>query len=413
MNHFSNSKTFCIYPFTHLNIKSNGKLTVCNRCAPIEDVNATTSFSEFWQGPKVNELRKKILSGERPQECVACWKLEDSGATSYRQESLHRDSIHSSWLSKSKKEFDEGKYFVKELELRFGNRCNLQCKMCSPKFSSKWEKELKKNAEFNSWAKSDLENGDIYDLDRMVSDQMMSAANQKVLNSIEEIVSSLEYVMYSGGEPLLQREHYISLEKLLPNAENITLEYTTNLNYLNFEKFDVLEYWKKFRKVIIKISLDADPELYPYVRTGGDIKKVEENIRRIREVLSTSEVRLIGTCTTSVYNMGRLPQVMEYFDRLGLQAHTSIVEYPSFLSPQVLPPELKVQIEKDITSYLSEIRSDQRDTSRIEKWTKNCLNFCMGSDESHMWPHFLKFNSFWDKGNEELKKFYPLWEKYI
>lgn len=421
MSRLSNSKTFCIYPFTHLNVKSNGQLTLCNRCAPLSPVEGHSSFKDFWRSDKVASIRTQLLSSGRPQECVACWDLEDSGATSYRQESLKPGSLHSKWLNSSQESFQKGDYFIKELELRFGNLCNLQCKICSPKFSSKWERELQSNSAFRDWVKGDRENGDIYDLKKMLSSEDMSRVNQKVLDSLPELAPHLEYVMYSGGEPLLQRDHYASLESLLSHADKITLEYTTNLNYINFEKFNVLDYWKKFKKVIIKVSLDADPELYPYVRTGGDIRQIEENIKKVKQVMAPSELMLVGTCTTSVYNMARLPEIMDYFSRLDILAHTSLVEYPTFLSPQVLPLELKKSIEAKISSYLREIDGQRKTASadqlrkleRIKKWTTNCLRFCLGSDESQGWPQFLKFNSFWDKENKRLMDIYPEWKRFI
>lgn len=422
----SKSKSFCIYPFTHLNVKANGHLTVCNRCQPLEKITSTNSLEKFWSSEKVSDLRKRLANGERPQECIACWQLEDSGSRSYRQEALEKNSPHYRWLEKSitNDQFQTNNHKVKEIELRFGNLCNLKCKMCSPKFSSKWEKELQQNADLNKWISSDHENFDIYDLNRLVSPEDISLSNKAILKSLDSNSLDLEWVMFSGGEPLLQKEHYQVLEKLLPNAHNIVLEYTTNLNYLNFEKYDALKLWKNFKKVYLKISLDADPLIYEYVRSGGNIHTVEENIERIRTTVDSKNFSVIGTCTTSLYNIERLPEIITYFINKHIYVHTSLVEYPSFLSPQVFPAPIKEVISKKISSFTKNLSVDQipndplgfidqnQQLKRSLKWTTNCLNYMNGEDLSHLWNHFLKFNSFFDKNNEQLFKFYPDWKKF-
>lgn len=414
------SDSFCIYPFTHLNVKANGHVTVCNRCKPMGRIQEMGQIGDFWRGQKVSELRERLLRGEKPDECNACWSLENSGATSYRQEALSPGSLHQKWYGQIR----ENHYPVREIELRFGNLCNLKCRMCSPKFSSRWESELANNTELRRWIEEDAENKDIYQLERMVPKEELKSSNEKVLKFLETSGHEVSYVMYSGGEPLLQREHYLSLERLLDHAHGITLEYTTNLNYLNFERYQVLDLWKKFKKIIIKISLDGDPLIYDYVRDGGNLKGVEENINQIKHHLDPHQVALQGTCTTSIYNVMRLPEIMDYFQRIGIYAHTSLVQEPDFLSPQILPRPLKNQLQSKMDRYLENLSAakifgdrfvdPEQQRGRIRKWTSNAWRFTNGADAATLkWRRFLDFNSFMDPGNERLLGFYPEWEPHL
>jgi sulfatase maturation enzyme AslB (radical SAM superfamily) len=232
--------------------------------------------------------------------------------------------------------------------------------------------------------------------------------------------------LYSGGEPLLQKDHYRSLEALLPQSKKVTLEYTSNLNYLNFERYDVLELWKQFKHIYVKVSLDADEFLYPYVRRKGKIEAVKRNIQKIHENLDPMRLTLVGTCTTSVYNVGRLPEIMQFFNELGMYTHTSIVEYPTFLSPQVLPKLIKQSVNHKIAAFLADLEdrpmvqpmgvkrfNQEKQRLRTLKWVRNCQQFLLGSDQSSEWPQFLKYNSFFDRGNKGLREIYPEWEPFL
>lgn len=420
-----NSKTFCLYPFTHINWKANGQIGVCNRCDPMGKVSDLKSIDDFWHGEEVKKIREKQSQGIWPEECRACKDLEDSGSTSYRQESLLDESIHHNWVKGIDFTDQSNQFKAREIELRFGNLCNLQCMMCSPKFSSQWENSVKSNPEFQSWIQKDKENFDIYDINRLESKEELQQANEFILTSLESKSLDIDRVLFSGGEPLLQKDHYRCLEVLLPQAHKITLEYTSNLNYLNFEKYDVLELWKKFKHIYIKVSLDADPYLYSYLRRKGNIDLVTKNIKKVHQTLDSKKMTFVGTCTTSAYNIERLPEIMTFFNELGMYTHTSIVEYPTFLSPQTLPENLKLEINNKLETFLSHLQSDtlpqsdlakrfdpEKQRLRTIKWVKNCKNYLMGGDNSTEWAHFLNYNSFFDSNNSKLFELYPHWKNF-
>ncbi|NQZ18120.1 MAG: radical SAM protein [Bdellovibrionales bacterium] len=327
-------------------------------------------------------------------------------------------------LSCENNEPQTGDFKVRELELRFNNLCNLKCRMCSPKFSSKWEHEINSNPALKAWIEKDEETDPIYNTNRLMSNEDVREMNQKILEDLDDEIFDLQKVLFTGGEVLMQKEHYIALEKLLPKAKDIHLSYTTNLNYLSFERYSVLDLWKQFKAVTIRISIDSDPEFYSYIRSGGSIETVEKNINLIRQTLSPKQFHLVGTCTTSIYNISRLPKILKYFTRLQVYVHTSLVEYPSFLSPQVLPMELKLAVKKEIDQFLSNMKitdlpvddlnfiKPERQLFELNKWMRNSERFMMGADRSKLWRNFLEFNSFIDKDNQELFQFYPEWRDY-
>ena len=68
---------------------------------------------------------------------------------------------------------------------------------------------------------------------------------------VNDIGPRVEEIVIAGGEPLIQPQHYEALEKLLPFAHNITLEYNTNLNNIVLKDKHISDLWSKFKKINI------------------------------------------------------------------------------------------------------------------------------------------------------------------
>lgn len=423
----SASETFCLFPFTHLNFRPSG-VSACFRCQVVEPIGGDR-WAELWNGPNMRRLRQDLLSGKKPPSCRACWIMEESGSQSYRQKLLQDEELVEQWAG-NVEELDEADFSlplnIRETELRFSNSCNLKCKMCGPRFSTQWEKELLQNKGLKSWILNDVENRTVYiSRDEMVK---YTKLTDQVLQYIKDIRGSIEHLMISGGEPLIEPHHIKALELLLPRAPEISLEYTTNLNIKNIGELKLLDLWSKFKHLYLKVSLDGDPEIYPYVRDGGETALVEKNLKEIRRIIPPQKLRFDGTCTTSVYNIERLPETMNYITSLGLWGHTSLVEFPNYLSVQVLPETLKSRVAGKIENYLKNLESElsapfekssfwnsdgnrKMQVERVQKSVLNCLNFMKGAPSSlHRWSSFLEFNAHLDPQNRQLFKLYPHWK---
>ena len=82
------SSTFCPMPFSHLNIKHEGKVSACWRY-PDELGNYTSStLEEIWNNKNIKQLRKSLLNSEKPAGCKSCWDLEASNSKSTRLQQM-------------------------------------------------------------------------------------------------------------------------------------------------------------------------------------------------------------------------------------------------------------------------------------------------------------------------------------
>jgi MoaA/NifB/PqqE/SkfB family radical SAM enzyme len=424
------SNSFCLYPFTHLNFKVDGQTAPCFRSKPTGE-DRDPEFG--WNSDELKNLRKNLLSGERPSTCDNCWKLEDAGVESYRITSLKEMFPFNQWRS-ALNSYDDlsGKMKIgpKQIELRFTNECNLQCRMCGPLYSSKWERFIKENVEtyeqmgralgrkFNRFQPPTVREID-------------SQYKQSLLSSIQKWSGSLEYIMIAGGEPLLQEEHLEALHLMMPNAKNIILEYSTNLSILSCKNEDILELWKMFKGIVLKVSIDGDPLTYQHVRRYANIDRLEKNVQRVHEELHDKVSKFIGTITCSVYNVPRIIECVEYVTSLGLSFHTSQVQFPEVLSSQVLPAEEKEKINRRIDDFVENIdvrmeesflrhkrwhsqwaRKDQ--IERVRLHLNNTKDFMNHYDRQDLFGNFLEYDRLLDaEGRPRIFEIYPDWKLYL
>ncbi len=221
--------TFCGMPFTHLNIKNEGKLSACWRYPdPVGDF-LTDTLTDTWNSEKLRQVRKDLLNGVQHSSCNSCWDLERSGAESLRQRSIDMYNIDETAVRNTCKK--DGTYPLKKLtsiEIRFDNICNLMCRHCSPTYSSVWEQVVKK--------------------DQALMDEMLIAGTfriyekhvsltQDIIDEVAFLSPNLNEVMITGGEPLYHSKHYDFLEKLIPEAHHITLQYNSNFSTKRFMVF--------------------------------------------------------------------------------------------------------------------------------------------------------------------------------
>ena len=152
------SPTFCILPWLHLATRTWGGVTPCCVGEPLgENLNDTT-FSKVWNSSAMKNLRKMMLKGEESSICKRCYNEEKVGIISHRMQShkLWKNYyISGQLLEKTDKTGDfSGKTIY--LDLRLGNKCNLECTMCAPPESSRWEnllEEILKNAKTSNLKK--------------------------------------------------------------------------------------------------------------------------------------------------------------------------------------------------------------------------------------------------------------------
>ena len=409
------SKTYCSLPFTHLNIKQKGKISACWRFpGKIGDYTKDT-LKETWNGVKLRDVRRALLNNERHPGCKSCWDMEDSGVVSTRQQQ-ESDHLHIT-EEQVKNVIDEDYNMPLDnlsfIEVRFDNICNLMCRHCSSDYSSKWDAAVRKNSALKEKM---LEHGTYREPDAPKN------LNIETIDEIGHISDSIRTVLISGGEPIYHDKHYNFIKNMLHNAKNIMLSYNSNLTTLTYKGKSVIDLWKQYRRIILRVSLDGYPPIYEYVRTHKEIKDVEQNIKIVNSELKNA--KLSATCTTSVLNITRLTEIFEYYNSIGAYIHTSIVQYPQALNPRILPPEMKKQltlkwdkwlenIEDNLTKNLQPNIDIEMQIASAKRYGNQVMRYMNSKDEYKDWDKFVDYTKILDQHhNTNILDVYPEFKMY-
>jgi len=396
------SSTFCIMPFTHIDTKTTGELKFCCRSLPLYNIK-DMSLLEVWNSEIYRRVRKQVLSSERPQECQECWYLEDNNVRSMRQ----RQNIlkceygdHLKVLDDLREDYSMPDKIM-SIELKLNNMCNLKCRMCHPLDSIQWVKDWPLIAdlqEHNEWTYNNVRDYNLAEKPYLCEWEN----HPSFFEDLENITDNLETIWFAGGEPLVDPMHYMILDKIKDRAENIKLQYATNLTRLSFRGKSLFDYWKHFKAVLLSISFDGLYDVFDYIRTNSNFESVMKNINIVKDTAKREglDITPVAACTFQAYNIFDLPKMFKFLIENQIWIHTHRVMWPNFLSCQVLPKELKEIVTKDINKFISEIKSMGLEIGWEKNALKNtidCLNFMNGDDLNNLWPDFLEYNRRLDK----------------
>jgi hypothetical protein len=124
----------------------------------------------------------------------------------------------------------------------------------------------------------------------------------------------------------------------------------------------ITDSWSKFKRVTCRVSIDADPDTFEYVRARGKLTTLVDNWRYIEEQLryhiADGRVNLHATCTVNTLNVTRIGSIVDFFTSLGSKLHVSFVQYPLVMDPANLPDwqKLKVIVEcNDIIKCIDDL----------------------------------------------------------
>jgi sulfatase maturation enzyme AslB (radical SAM superfamily) len=163
---------------------------------------------------------------------------------------------------------------IRYWDVRFSNLCNFSCRSCGPIFSSNW---------YNDHVKLYNTKPDVLGRE-MARVEYTAGDEDSMLEQMLPHIPYLEQVYFAGGEPLIMKEHYFMLEKLIEHGKtDVRIQYNTNFSELAFKDKHVFNYWKHFKNISVGASLDASGERAELMRKGTDWEQAINNRRRMIE----------------------------------------------------------------------------------------------------------------------------------
>ena len=379
---------FCVLPFLGLECKTTGEASAC--CVQQEvakDKNKTYNFAndtitDVFNSEWIKNLRKDFLDDVQVKSCYNCWDEERAGLVSKRMRELIR------FEKNIEQSIQEPK--IKYLDLKFGNICNLKCRICTSFASSKWAEEESKLGLGHNGA-------------RMIEMGKWPKDNSNFWKDLYKLSDDVEVIEMFGGEPMLLKEHTFYLQRLVDTgkAKEKLLSYNTN-GTQDMSRF--YEQWREFKKVQVFFSIDGIGKRFTYLRHPADWSIVNGNIKHLLESgIENLEVSFF--CSVSAFNIWYLDEVAEWaqqFPKSGL--HWNMVYVPEHYSAKCLPKVAKQRIREHLSQ------------SKFSNQFSNIIKYIEDTDEDQT-LNFIQFRDWMKKidenRNESFVMLFPEYAKAL
>lgn len=377
------SKTFCMLPWTHMHAFPDGRAYPCclaDYWHPVGDLRKNT-MEEVWNQQPYQTLRSNMLNEQPSKECKKCYEQEENGFFSMRNDANRNYGHHVSEVDSTDSNGYNPEFRIRYWDVRFSNLCNFRCRSCGPIFSSNW---------FNDHVKLYNRTPDV--LGREMARVEYTTGNEDgMLEQMLPHIPHLEQVYFAGGEPLIMKEHYFMLEKLIEhNKTDVRIQYNTNFSELAFKDKHVFEYWRHFKNVSVGASLDASGARAELMRKGTDWQQTVDNRRRM--MAEVPHVDFYISATVSAMNVLHVLDFHREWTELGLieakDFNVNICQSPNWYRADVLPEKFKREVV--VPAYEQHIAwlEPQDKLQRATNGFKSALNFILANDRSDLLPRF-------------------------
>jgi len=345
---------FCVLPWISLETSPIGTVRPCclaedeikdelgNKYKLIETDLRTVQRSDY-----MKNLRQQFLDGKQPQTCRKCWKEERSGRTSKRMHTLDRLKhviADTEWTTESKS--------LQFLDLKLGNICNLKCRICGSWSSSNFAAEELKFDRNNDFHK------------QMLKDGAWPRENSDFWHNLDEIITDIKYIEFTGGEPFMIREHFQLLETVVQKgiADQVEIHYNTNGTQFPEHAEEI---WKHFKTVEIAFSIDDVEDRFEYQRTNALWSEVKDNIVKFRKLRDQypGKIQLQVCSTINVYNVMYLENLANWIDNQQFDfVYWNMLHEAYYLSVGTMPDKAKtVAIDRLQSAQVSEFHRKEFD----------------------------------------------------
>jgi len=417
-----NDGVFCILPWMSAYINTDSTTWSCCVNKAMTDHSYLKTLPPTWKNDisimensvedlmnndYFKKLRLDMLNGVKNKNCSDCYNLEERTGHSYRQDFNQNYDKHFDKVFETNEDGSLDNFEMIYLDFRFSNLCNFKCRSCRPEWSSTWAKEAKSN-----------QNHPYRDWDGYIPRHNLT--EEQFIDKFRNTLKTVKRIYFAGGEPLAAKEHYWILNYLIENNNtDLIVEYNTNLSMLknNKLKLSVIDYWKKFSSVIIRVSLDGSGERAEYIRSGTDWKLIEENFKYVKENLPKVNLGI-----SSVFQLTNALHIPDFYqdwidkgllDEEGLH-NTFLISLtgPEQLSSHILPKNVKFLVREKWNRFID--RNLKEEHVNFKRYINDCLDY-MDSEDLYKSKkrQFEKFTWYMDKiRKEDFSKIFPELKDY-
>lgn len=423
------SKTFCPIPWNFQAVRNNGDLRICCQANVTANqgvirhesglpYNAGRDNMEDARNAKLMcEVRKNMLEGRWSQECGRCQQEEESGLNSRRQYELDnwKNFTFDDALKVTRSDGSISQPKLEYYDLRFGNLCNLACRMCGPTDSHTWYEQW---SEYHGSTEYDDTHGIVKlirnEKGRLVSNDYDWHSSETFWQQLEENIPNIKHVYMAGGEPMMIERHYEFLQKCIDmdHSKNMIIEYNTNMSNLPNR---VLDMWTKFQQVRVGASIDGISNVLEYQRWPLKWSQAYKNLQKLDEYAqNNSNIIAWLACTITAYNVWHIPTFIKWkltesgFKKINSTKKRPIITHhvahgPRRVNVRILPENIKQSINSYYQCMILEFKRDFSEnlSNNAENILRGILSYMNGADYSDKLSEFIKFTNYLDSARNQ------------
>jgi uncharacterized Fe-S cluster-containing radical SAM superfamily protein len=361
-----NQKIFCNAPWYELQIYWDGALGFCcqeSHRIHNDDVRYNVknmSIREWFDSGPMRSARLAMHGDQKISFCSRCYTEEKHAGTSRRHKSnqksviFTRSNFEDSYaqspgyhkFENARQEAGSYDSMPIDLHIDLGNYCNLSCKMCNPRASSKIA------AQHVKWGYQDA---DQYILTDWTRDQ---TTWHRVLTELAGI-ANLTNVHFMGGETLITKRFEDFVDFMLANnRSDLNFSFVTNGTTFNESLMNKL---MKFQRIGIEVSIETLTEHNAYQRQGTNTDEVLKNIEKYLSYCTKDNVTLTARPAISALTIGNYPSLLEYCLNKKIIIKSLLCNRPRYYDAVILPRFVKELYAQRYLDFLSRYDLDRED----------------------------------------------------
>ena len=366
-------ESFCVKPFIEIcNDTANNVLLCCNSEIVVSSAEKQNQSHKdiFFNHRTFGEIREKALSGAPINACTKCISFESITGTSMRLESSNQVRSNNPELFNSI--VQKGTVQLKTLDIKFGNKCNMGCVMCSASSSSIISQE-RHDYEIPALLK------DIW----LTPDTVLIDFDDHELEQLKSVAGNIRRFKTTGGEPMLLPGFKSWLEFLVESdySKNIQVVVVTNGTV---NSIPILPLMGQFKKFIMVLSIDAVDELTEYIRYPVKFPKLMNNHITIHDAIVDNEnyiqtISLEISTVMHVLNVHKIIDIFKYAEEHLPHINANGIEVvlassPSGMEPGLIDADTFAQFKLSVEQYNGKFINTVKDVFAMLESQYNELN---------------------------------------
>lgn len=378
-----NSKIFCNIPWFEININNDGSYDLCGcqndkiQGTPLGQVHNIRSvpIEKYWNGDRMKEARLRKLGDVPDSMCRMCQAKDAVGYQSSRVKENIKSVIFSEAFDRSYEQspnfhlFEHSQLNAGEttnapvsLHVNLGHTCNFACRMCNPVWSTKLQTEYKQLG----WIKSDHAFGHW-------TDDPQGWNN--FTNFLKNYGQGIKVVHIIGGEVEFIPKFHELVDYFISQgwASTVNLSFTTN-GSVDYSKY--YDKFSQYRRCEIGISIESVDPIGDYIRQGGNVDKIMQDISHMH-AQRTSNMQFVIRTVPSLLSLPTYANLIKWSWHQGIPVDNSLLVTPTWLQAVLLSADLKQQITADLSDLLTQLPApssqygQQKDPSKLSISIRN------------------------------------------